>query len=235
MGAAGSGSLGSRRSTRVSLSRAQIRVKKRGILPMTEILPPCKLFYIRHGETEWSLSRQHTGATDLTLTPNGETQSRALVPWIANAGFSRVFSSPRLRARQTCELSGASDRPEIENDAAEWNYGDYEGLRSSEIRLERPTWNIFRDGCPHGEAPEEIAARADRLIARFRAMSGKVALFSHGHFGVVLAARWIGLDITRAGHFRIEPASIGILTMDRDHSDTPIIEVWNAASKAPWG
>jgi probable phosphoglycerate mutase len=172
--------------------------------------------------------------TELALTPNGEAQARALRPWLSSAGLSRVYSSPRLRARQTCELSGASDRPEIENDAAEWDYGDYEGRRSSEIRLERPSWDIFTDGCPNGETPAQIGARADRLIAHIKALRGNVALFSHGQFGMVLAARWLGLEVSQARHFRIEPASIGILTHDRDHPDTPIIELWNAASDAPW-
>ena len=198
-------------------------------MPDTE--HPCKLFYFRHGETEWSLSRQHTGVTDLPLTANGEAQARALKAWVAAARFSRVFSSPRLRARQTCELAGASDHPEIENDAAEWHYGDYEGRRSTEIRLERPSWNIFSDGCPNGETPDEIGARADRLIARIRKMRGNVGLFSHGQFGMVLAARWIGLAVTEARHFRIEPASVSILTYDKDHPETPIFELWNAYSE----
>jgi probable phosphoglycerate mutase len=198
---------------------------------MAENSSPCKLFYFRHGETEWSLSHQHTGVTELPLTPYGEAQARLLRPWVAAAGFSRVFSSPRLRARRTCELAGASAEPEIENDAAEWNYGDYEGRRSSEIRVERPSWNIFSDGCPNGETPAEIGARADRLIARILKMSGNVALFSHGQFGMVLAARWIGLEVTEARHFRIEPASVSILTYDRDHPETPIFELWNAASE----
>ena len=200
---------------------------------MSEASPnnSCRLFYIRHGETAWTLSRQHTGSTDIPLTTRGEEQARALKPWLSALTFSIVLSSPRLRARQTCELAGASDRPEIEIEAAEWNYGDYEGRRSSEIRLERPGWNIFRDGCPNGESPEEIGARADRFIARTRALSGNVALFSHGQFGMVLAARWIGLDVAQARHFRIETASVSVLSHDVDHPETPIIELWNARTE----
>ena len=197
---------------------------------MTEVPPLCRLFYFRHGETEWSLSRQHTGRTDLPLTARGEEEARALRPLIAGAKFSHVLASPRRRARETCELSGASDRPEIEEDAAEWHYGDYEGVRSTDIRKERPDWDIFRDGCPNGETPAEIAARADRLIKRISAMRGDVALFSHGQFGMVFAARWIGLDVGQARHFRIGTATMSILTYDPDHDEIPIFALWNGSS-----
>ena len=152
-----------------------------------------RLFYFRHGETQWSLSGQHTGVTDIPLTPHGEAQARDLRPWVEALSFSHVLTSPRLRARATCEHAGLGGRSEIEPDLAEWNYGDYEGRRSSDIDEERPGWNIFRDGCPNGESPSEIGERADRLIGRLRTMDGDVALFSHGHFGAVFGARWIGL------------------------------------------
>ena len=200
---------------------------------MTESsLKKSRLFYFRHGETAWSLSRQHTGVTDLPLTPHGEELARALRPWISTLKFSHVLSSPRQRARKTCELSGASDRPEIEPDAAEWRYGDYEGRRSSEIRLDRPDWDIFRDGCPNGESPAEISARADRFIARIHNMEGDIALFAHGQFGMVLAARWIGLDVYQARHFRIDPATACVLSRDPDHPEIPVFLLWNAAPGA---
>jgi len=198
--------------------------------PMTDVpAKKSRLFYFRHGETAWSLSRQHTGVTDLPLTAHGEALARALKPWISALTFSQVLTSPRARARKTCELAGASDQPDIEPDAAEWNYGDYEGRRSSDIRLERPGWDIFRDGCPNGESPAEISARADRLIVRIREMEGDVALFAHGQFGMVLAARWIGLDVFQARHFRIDPASVSVLARDPDHPETPVFLLWNAS------
>jgi broad specificity phosphatase PhoE len=192
--------------------------------------PSPRLFYFRHGETEWSLSGQHTGVTDIPLTPHGEAQARALRPWVEAISFSHVLTSPRLRTRTTCELAGLGPRSEIEPDLAEWNYGDYEGRRSADIGEERPGWNIFRDGCPNGESPSEIGERADRLIARLRTTDGDVALFSHGHFGAVLGARWIGLEVIEAQHFSIAPASMGVLGLDSNHLYTPIIVLWNAAA-----
>jgi probable phosphoglycerate mutase len=189
-----------------------------------------RLFYFRHGETQWSLSGQHTGVTDIPLTPHGEAQARALRPWVEAVSFSHVLTSPRLRAVATCELAGLGGRSEIEPDLAEWNYGDYEGRRSVDIDKERPGWNIFRDGCPNGESPSEIVERADRLIARLRTMDGDVALFSHGHFGAVLAARWIGLEVIEGQHFSVAPASMSVLGLDRSHHYTPVIALWNAAA-----
>lgn len=196
---------------------------------MTDIDPrPPRLYYFRHGETEWSLSRRHTGRTDLELTSHGREQARSLRPRLEALSLARVLVSPRLRARQTCELAGAAARCEIEPDAAEWDYGDYEGLRTRDIRRDRPDWDIYRDGCPHGESPVDVGARADRLIARVRLMPGDVALFAHGQFGLVLAARWIGLAVEQARHFSIDPASMSLLSFDPDHPETPVITRWNA-------
>lgn len=189
-----------------------------------------RIFYFRHGETQWALSGQHTGVTDIPLTPHGEAQARALRPWVEAVSFSQVLTSPRLRARATCELAGLGRHVQIEPGLAEWNYGDYEGLRSAEILERRPGWNIFRDGCPNGESPEEIGERADRLIARLRAIDGDIALFSHGHFGVVFGARWIGLPVIDAQHLSVAPASMSVLSLDAHHSDTPVIALWNAAA-----
>jgi broad specificity phosphatase PhoE len=189
-----------------------------------------RIFYFRHGETQWSLSGQHTGVTEVPLTPHGEMQARALRPWVETVAFSHVLTSPRLRARATCELAGLGGRLQIEPALAEWNYGDYEGRRSVEIHEQRPGWNIFRDGCPNGESPSEICERVDRLIARLRAIDGDIALFSHGHFGAVFGTRWIGLPVIDGQHFTISPASMSVLRLDADHEDTPVIALWNAVA-----
>ena len=192
-----------------------------------------QIYFIRHGETEWSLSGQHTGRTDLPLTENGESAARKLAVSLRQKNFSRVFTSPRRRAQRTCELAGLGVAAEIESDLAEWDYGDYEGQRSAEIRTTRPDWNIFRDGCPNGESPAQISARADRLIVRLRALIGEVALFSHGHFGRVLAARWIGLDVAQAQHFVLSTASCSVLGCEPNAAQAPAILLWNAAGIAP--
>jgi probable phosphoglycerate mutase len=189
---------------------------------------PLRLYLIRHGETEWSLSGQHTGRTDIPLTAHGEDEARELQPCLRPIRFARVLTSPRQRARRTCELADFGSA-EIEPDLAEWDYGDYEGRRSEDIRKGRPGWNIFRDGCPRGEAPAEISGRADRLIARLQALQGNVALFSHGQFGAVLAVRWIGLPVIDGQHFPLGAASLSILAHDPRHPEVRAIELWNAA------
>ena len=189
------------------------------------------LYLIRHGETAWSLSGQHTGRTDIPLTARGEQDARKLGEPLKAVEFSRVFTSPRLRARQTCELAGLSAVAKIEPDLAEWDYGDYDGELSVDIRKGRPDWDIYRDGCPHGESPAQVSERADRLIARLRALAGNIALFSHGHFGRVLTARWIGLPIQQAQHFSLNPASLGILGYEQNLANVPTIFLWNALPK----
>jgi broad specificity phosphatase PhoE len=187
------------------------------------------VYLIRHGQTAWSLSGQHTGSTDIPLTTNGEDEARALRPWLKPAHFDLVLTSPLQRARRTCELVGLGRQADIEPDLAEWDYGDYEGKRSSEIHQRRPDWNVFRDGCPHGEMPVQVRDRADRLIARLCTMNGNVALFSHGEFGLALAARWIGLPVVEAQHFTIGTASLGILGYNPAHPQVRVIALWNAA------
>ena len=189
-----------------------------------------RIFFFRHGETEWSLAARHTGKTDIPLTAHGEEQARKLRPRVAALAFSHVLASPRLRARATCELSGARKTPEIEPDLAEWDYGDYEGRVSRDIVRSRPGWNLFLDGCPNGESPPEVSARADRLIARLRTLSGDIALFSHGQFGAVLGVRWIGLKLVEARHFSVGPASMSVLSCDPDHTEVPVIAHWNAVA-----
>jgi broad specificity phosphatase PhoE len=182
---------------------------------------------VRHGETAWSLTGQHTGLTDLALTPAGEDQSRGLVVRLQSMGITRVLVSPRLRARQTCNLAGMGVASEIEPDLAEWDYGDFEGRRSVDIRRDHPGWNIWRDGCPGGESTADIVIRADRLIARLANMTGVVALFSHGQFGAALAARWIELPLIKGQHFTLNPASVSLLGTDAHHADRRVIELWN--------
>lgn len=191
---------------------------------------PLCVYLIRHGETNWSLSGQHTGRTDIPLTEHGEEQARTLALQLRDIPFTHVLTSPRQRARQTCDLSGLGTKAEIEPDLAEWDYGDYEGRKSEDIYKQRADWNIFRDGCPHGEMPAQVSARADRLIARLNTLEGKVALFSHGQFGSVLAARWIGLALAEATHFPLGAASIGILCYDSRHNNVAVIALWNATS-----
>ena len=189
---------------------------------------PMKLYLVRHGETTWSLFGQHTGRTDIPLTVKGEDEARRLSPWLARIQFARTFTSPRQRAQRTCELAGLGDRAELEPDLAEWDYGDYEGKLSADIRTERPHWNIFRDGCPHGEMPDDISARADRLIKRLCMVGGNIALFSHGQFAASLAARWIGLPVVEALHFMLGTASLSILGHAPTHPEVRVIALWNA-------
>ncbi len=189
---------------------------------------PLRIYLIRHGETEWSLSGQHTGRTDIPLTAHGEDGALKLGPRLGEIQFARVLTSPRQRARRTCELAGLGGEAAIEPDLAEWDYGDYEGQRSVEILQSRPGWNIYRDGCPNGESSSQISDRADRLIVRLRAGDGNVVLFSHGHFGRVLAARWIGLPVFEAQRFLLDTASLNILGYERDRVESPVIVLWNS-------
>jgi probable phosphoglycerate mutase len=191
-----------------------------------------ELYFLRHGETAWSRTGQHTGRTDLPLTDHGEVEARNLAALLRAVSFEQVFISPRQRAIRTCELAGFAHAA-IEPDLAEWDYGDYDGLRMEEIRAQRPTWDIYTDGCPGGESPAQIVARADRLVARWSSLSGRVAAFSHGHFGRVLAVRWIGLPVGMARHFAINTASCGILDRDPGRDHRPRIVQWNLTPSRP--
>jgi broad specificity phosphatase PhoE len=185
------------------------------------------VFLIRHGETEWALTGQHTGRTDLPLTARGEAQAIELGKQLQGIDFARVWSSPLTRARQTCERVAAHRAFACDPDLAEWDYGDYEGKTSADICQQRPGWDVFRDGCPHGESPVQIGARADRLIARLRQETGNIALFSHGQFGVVLAARWVGLGVGQASHLSLDVASVSVLSCDSHHPEVAVIASWN--------
>jgi probable phosphoglycerate mutase len=182
------------------------------------------VFAIRHGETAWSLSGQHTGTTDIPLTDNGRQLAKRMRPVLARDAFGLVLCSPMQRARETCELAGLGDKAIICSDLLEWNYGEYEGLTTTQIREVTPGWEIFRDGCPGGEAPEQVGARADRVIARSRAVDGDVALFSHGHVLRVLVARWIGLPAGGGQHFLLNTVTLSVLGYYRE---TPAVRIWN--------
>jgi probable phosphoglycerate mutase len=192
---------------------------------MSEALPV--LYLARHGDTAWTLSGQHTGLTDLPLTPNGELNARRLGERLKGLEFAKVFSSPLQRAWRTCELAGFGSVAEIDPDLVEWNYGEYEGLRSAEILAKRPDWQLFRDGGPGGESPAQIAERADRVVQRVREVGGNVLLFSSGHFIRVLAARWLALGPSTAGrYFLLNPASLSALGYEHKLSQ-PVIRLWN--------
>jgi broad specificity phosphatase PhoE len=184
-----------------------------------------KIYLLRHGETQWSLNGKHTGVTDIPLTENGRMAARLLKPILAEETFALVLTSPLRRARETCELAGLGQRAQVEQDLMEWNYGDYEGLTTEQIRAARPGWSVFRDGCPGGELPEQVAARADRILAKVRAADGSVALFAHGHILRVFAARWINLSANYGEHFLLETATLSVLGYYRE---SPAFKIWNA-------
>jgi broad specificity phosphatase PhoE len=185
------------------------------------------IYLARHGETAWSLSGQHTGLTDLPLTEAGERNASRLAERLKGISFAKVFTSPLQRALRTCELAGFGAVAEIDPDLVEWNYGEYEGLRTAEIRAMRPDWQLFRDGCPGGESPDQVATRADRVVNRLRSVPGDVLLFSSGHFLRVLAARWIGIEATvNARSFMLSTASMSALGYEHDLS-RPVIRLWN--------
>jgi broad specificity phosphatase PhoE len=184
------------------------------------------VYLARHGETAWSLSGQHTGTTDLPLTANGERNARAVGERLKGLSFAKVFTSPLKRAHRTCELAGFGAVNEIDRDLVEWNYGEYEGRTSAEIRKERPNWQLFRDGCPGGESPQQVGARADRVVNRVRAVPGNVLVFSSGHFLRVCAARWLGLEPGAGRFFLLTTASLSALGYEHNLS-TPVIRLWN--------
>jgi broad specificity phosphatase PhoE len=192
---------------------------------MSQALPV--VYMARHGETAWTLTGQHTGLTDLPLTPNGERNAQRLAKRLEGLNFAKVFTSPLKRAARTCELAGFGAVAETDPDLVEWNYGQYEGLRSAEILARRPDWDLFRDGCPGGESPAQVGERADRVVQRVRAVAGDVLLFSSGHFIRVLAARWLALDPGSAGkHFLLSTASLSAVGYEHKLSQ-PVIRLWN--------
>ena len=184
------------------------------------------VYLVRHGETAWTLSGQHTGLTDLPLTKCGERNARRLGERLRGVTFAKVVTSPLQRATRTCELAGFGAVAEIDRDLLEWNYGEYEGRRTADIHRERPDWQLFRDGCPGGESPNEVGTRADRVVKRVRALEGDVILFSSGHFLRVLAARWLGLDAAFGRYFVLSTASVSALGYEHNMSE-PVIRLWD--------
>jgi probable phosphoglycerate mutase len=185
------------------------------------------IYIARHGETAWTLTGQHTGLTDLPLTPQGERNATGLANRLKGMEFAKVFTSPLQRARKTCELAGFGSVAEVDRELVEWDYGKYEALTSAEIRAERPDWELFRDGAPGGESPAEVIARADNIWKRVRKAPGNVLLFTSGHFIRVLAARWIGLHPSvHSNSFLLSTASLSAVGYDRDLSH-PVIRLWN--------
>jgi probable phosphoglycerate mutase len=188
-------------------------------------MPVQEIHLIRHGETEWSLSGRHTGVSDIPLTERGRRVARQLESVLARKSFELVLTSPRQRARETCELAGLGARAEIDPDLAEWDYGEYEGLTPQQIRASRPEWLVFKDGCPGGESPDQVATRVDHVITRVRARTGHAALFAHGHVLRVLAARWLGLAAGAGSHFLLDTATLSVLGTYRGIA---AVKRWNA-------
>ncbi len=184
------------------------------------------VYLARHGATAWSDAGRHTGRTDLPLTAAGEAAARQLAARLAGVAFGEVLTSPLQRARRTCELAGYGARAVVDPDLAEWDYGDYEGLTTAEIHARRPGWVLFRDGCPGGEAPAAVAARADRVVARVRAATGNALLFSSAHLLRTLAARWLGLPAGGGCHFLLATASVSVLGYEHTATE-PVIRAWN--------
>ena len=191
---------------------------------MAEALPV--IYLARHGETAWTVSGQHTGRTDLPLTESGERNGQALRTRLRGLAFAKVFTSPLQRASKTCELAGFGGSAEIDPDLMEWDYGRYEGRRTAEIYVERPDWQLFRDGCPGGELPAEIGGRADRVVSRVRAVRGDVLLFSSAHFLRVLASRWLGLEPAGGRYLLLSTAALCMLGYEHNFAE-PAIRLWN--------
>ena len=197
---------------------------------MSDSLPV--VYLARHGETAWTISRQHTGTTDLPLTAQGEAEAVRLRQRLEGMKFAAVLASPLQRAVRTCELAGFGTAAEIEPDLREWDYGAYEGRTSTEIHAERPDWQLFRDGCPGGESPAQIGARADRVVLRVRAIQGDTLLFSSGHFLRVFAARWLDLEPGAGRLFVLGTASLSAVGYEHDRSE-PVIRLWDEMSREP--
>ncbi|ESX93129.1 histidine phosphatase family protein [Mesorhizobium sp. LNJC405B00] len=188
--------------------------------------PYPEIYLVRHGETEWSASGKHTGRTDIPLTPKGEAAARGVADRLKDLSFQAVWSSPSQRAFSTCTLAGFGATAVKKPDLQEWDYGAYEGVKTKEILVQRPGWQLFRDGCPDGESAADVGARADRIIAGLRAIEGNVLVFSSSHFLRVLAARWLGLPPEGGAHFVLDTASLSILGYKHDLSE-PVIRRWN--------
>jgi len=184
-----------------------------------------ELVLIRHGETEWSRDGRHTGSTDIPLTDEGRREAELVGSWLAGRDFARVLTSPLSRALETCRLAGFGDRAEPREELLEWDYGEYEGLTTPQIRERRPDWYLWRDGCPGGESAADVGRRVDRVVAELREADGDAALFAHGHVLRVLTARWLELDPEKGALFALATATLSVLGWERE---TAVIRVWNA-------
>ena len=189
-----------------------------------------ELWLIRHGETEWSRSGAHTGRSDLPLTEAGREEARAIAGCLGGHRFALVLTSPLQRARETCELAGYGSAAQSEPNLAEWNYGEYEGLTTSQIKTKNPSWSLWDDGVPNGETIEQVAARAEAVIERATQVNGDVALFAHGHILRILTARWLGLPARDARLFALGTASLSSLGYERE---TRVITRWNLSCGRP--
>jgi probable phosphoglycerate mutase len=196
---------------------------------MSSSLP--QIYLARHGETAWTVSGQHTGLSDIPLTERGERNARRLADRLKGLSFARVFTSPLQRARRTCELAGFGGVAEVDPDLVEWNYGEYDGLTTAEIRKRRPDWQLFRDGCPGGESMGQVGARADRVITRVRTVKGDVLVFSSSHFLRVLAARWCGMEPSGGRYFVLGTAALSIVGYEHNEQE-PVVRLWNECGHA---
>jgi broad specificity phosphatase PhoE len=187
-----------------------------------------QIFVFRHGETEWSLAGKHTGSTDLPLTEDGRRRAALLAPELAGPSFALVLCSPLRRARETCELAGLGDRAVVFDDLHEWDYGDYEGLTTAEIRRQNPSWSLWRDGCPGGESPADVGRRADRALQRLRSADGDAVAFAHGHILRVVTARWLGMEPAGGARFLLSAGAMGVLGFERE---TEALALWNMAPR----
>ena len=188
---------------------------------------PLQLYLVRHGETEWSRDKKHTGRTDIPLTERGEEEARAVAPLLAGRELTRVVSSPLSRALETCRLAGLGDRVDTDAELLEWDYGDYDGITTAEIHETRPDWVLWRDGCPGGESPAEVGARADAFLSRIAGETGDVAVFGHGHMLRIVAARWLELEPAAGARFVLGTATLSVLGWEHDwHA----IRTWNSVA-----
>jgi broad specificity phosphatase PhoE len=198
---------------------------------MSSALP--KLYLARHGDTAWTDSHQHTGRTDLPLNERGEEHARQLGELLRGFSFARVFTSPLQRASTTCELAGFRAGAEVDRDLIEWDYGRFEGKLTSDVQKEQPGWELYRDGCPDGESPGDVAVRADRFLARVYGSNGDVLAFSSGHIIRMIAARWLGLPPADGRFFFCDPASVGVLGFEHNSREQPVLRLWNFVSQPP--
>lgn len=192
-----------------------------------------QVYLIRHGETAWSITGQHTGHTDIPLTERGEDEAQRIAERLHGLSFAQVFTSPLLRAQRTCEVASIPVDSVVLPDLSEWNYGTYNGLTLEQILEQRPDWNVFEHGCPDGESPAEVARRADRVVERLHGLNGNVAVFSHGHFLRSLAVRWVGLPLTEARRLYLSTGSLSILGFEHHNRNEPVIQLWNERPETP--